>query len=124
MRAILLASATATSLRVSSRSASSPTSATVRCRAYGETTPPCARNQQFAQVPIALFSRCAPAGLPPEEFLPGRQPEKGGELARAGETGGILNGRRHCRGGDRPNPEMLIKRRAVSFFCASFAMVR
>jgi len=30
--------------------------------------------------------------------LLGRQPEKDGELARAGEAGCILNGRRHRRG--------------------------
>jgi hypothetical protein len=39
--------------------------------------------------------------LPPEEFCLGVSPRKGGELARAGEAGRILNGRRHRRGGDR-----------------------
>jgi hypothetical protein len=47
-------------------------------------------------------SRCAQGfRLPPERFLLGRQAEKGGEFARVGETGHILNGRRHLRGADR-----------------------
>ena len=63
-----------------------------------------ADDEQFAQVPIAHLRDAPQLGLAAGRVLFGRQPEKGGELARASETGGILNGRRHCRGGDRAEP--------------------
>src|SRR5580704_13088000 len=58
-------------------------------------------DEQFAQVPIAHLRNAPQLLFAARRVLLGRQPEKGGELARVGETRRILNGRRHCRGGDR-----------------------
>ena len=58
-------------------------------------------DEQFAQVPIAHLRNTAELRLAARRVLLGRQSEKGGELARPGETGHILNGRRHRRGDDR-----------------------
>jgi hypothetical protein len=101
MRAILLASATATSLKgffsISSfahmRSAS-VLELTVKQHGMG------ADDEQFAQVLIAHLRNAPELRFAARIVLLGSQSEKGGELARPGETGRILNGRRHRRGGD------------------------
>ena len=60
-----------------------------------------AHDKQFAQIAIAHLRNAPELRLAARRVLLGRQAEKGGELARAGEAGCILNGRRHRRGGDR-----------------------
>jgi hypothetical protein len=61
----------------------------------------CPDDEQFAQVPIAHLRNAPELRLAARRVLLGSQSEKGGELARAGEAGHILNGRRHRRGDDR-----------------------
>ena len=65
----------------------------------------CAATQRaaFAQVPIAHLRDAPQLRLAArKKFCLGVSPRKAANLrAGHGETGGILNGRRHCRGGDR-----------------------
>src|SRR4029077_6649478 len=51
-----------------------------------------AHDEQFAQISIAHLRNAPQLRLAARRVLLGRQPEIGGELAWAGETGGILNG--------------------------------
>jgi hypothetical protein len=124
MRAILLASATATSLKgffsisFFAQMHSAGVELTVKQHGMG------ADDEQFAQVLIAHLRNAPELRFAARRVLLGSQSEKGGELARPGETGRILNGRRHRRAVIGPKPGVLISRPAVSSFCASFAMLR
>jgi hypothetical protein len=71
---------------------------------------------------LPIFEMRPSFGLPPEEFCVGVSLRKACELARAGEAGRILNGRRHAEAVIGPKPGMLISRRAVSPFCESVAV--
>ena len=97
MRAILLASATATSLKgfLSISFFAHIRSGSV-CGLV-ETAPHGRPDQRFAQIAIAHLRNAPLLWLAARGVLLGRQSEKGGELARAGEPGCILNGGRHRR---------------------------
>lgn len=60
-----------------------------------------AHDEQFAQIPIAHLRDAPQPLLTAGGVLLGRQPQGGGQFARAGEAGRILNARRQRRGGDR-----------------------
>src|ERR1700733_11914142 len=93
IRAILLASATATTLKGFLSISFSPTSAAGRCVACGETAPHAHPRQAVCANSDCPSSKCARASACRRRVLLGRQAEKGRELARAGETRRILNGR-------------------------------
>jgi hypothetical protein len=124
MRAILLASATATSLKGFFSISFFAHIRNGSVWAYGETTPHGRRQRAVCASSDCPSSKCARASAcRPKSSAWASARER--RRTRAGRRNrSILNGRRHCRGGDRAEPGMLISRRAVSSFCASFAMVR
>jgi hypothetical protein len=60
-----------------------------------------AHDKQFLQISMPILETRPSRSLPPDEFCLGVSPIQGGELARARESGGVLNARGHRRGRHR-----------------------
>jgi hypothetical protein len=106
MRAILLASATATSLKgLRLHKLLRPHPQRVRVRFAVIQHGMRAHDEQLAQIPITHFRDAPQPLLAAGRVLPGHQPKEGGELARSREARCVLHACHHGRGRDRTKAE-------------------